>query len=107
MVGRSASFARKTAIITGGASGIGFALGAQLVSLGARVVLADVDGDAVSDAASQSTVAAGQQSSVLGRQLDVRDREAVRALVDESGAMAQSTSSSTTPGSRWAGRRMS
>ena len=83
MVGRSASFANKTAIITGGASGIGLALGRHLVSHGARVVLTDVDGDAVSHAASEVEATSAQPVSIVGRQLDVRDRDAVRALVDE------------------------
>jgi NAD(P)-dependent dehydrogenase (short-subunit alcohol dehydrogenase family) len=78
---RSESFAGKTAIITGGASGIGRALGAELVAQGARVVLADIDAVAVSAAADQLAVSA--RASVVGRQLDVRDREAVRSLIEE------------------------
>ena len=40
------SFEGKTAVITGGGSGIGLALGARAASAGAHVVLADVDGAA-------------------------------------------------------------
>jgi NAD(P)-dependent dehydrogenase (short-subunit alcohol dehydrogenase family) len=83
MAGRAEPFAGKTAIITGGASGIGRALGAELVSHGAHVVLADVDGDEASRAAEQLTSANGSGGSVEGRQLDVCDRGAVRSLVDE------------------------
>ncbi|MEY2458530.1 MAG: hypothetical protein QOG30_360 [Acidimicrobiaceae bacterium] len=71
----SPSFAGQTAIITGGASGIGLAIGTELVAQGARVVLADIDGEAVEQAASTL--------SAVGRQLDVSDRDAVAALVDE------------------------
>ena len=72
-----ASFAGKAAIVTGGGSGIGRALGAALAADGARVVLADVDEPAVTAAAD----ALGP--GVTARVLDVRDLEAVRALVDE------------------------
>ena len=41
------------AIVTGGASGIGRALGAALVRRGDRVVLADVDGAAAAEVAEQ------------------------------------------------------
>ncbi len=45
------AFGGKVAIVTGGASGIGRALGAALVRRGARVVLADVNGEAAHAAA--------------------------------------------------------
>ena len=76
-VGRSG----QTAIITGGASGIGLALGARLVRRGARVVLADIDGEAVRRRAEELNGLAG--GSVLGRQLDVGDESAFRSLVEE------------------------
>jgi NAD(P)-dependent dehydrogenase (short-subunit alcohol dehydrogenase family) len=72
---RATAFAGKTAVITGGASGIGRALGAELAAAGARVVLADIDGGAVARAA--------EDVGVVGRQVDVRDRDAMLALVDE------------------------
>jgi NAD(P)-dependent dehydrogenase (short-subunit alcohol dehydrogenase family) len=78
---RSDPFAGRTAIITGGASGIGRALGAELAAAGARVVLTDVDGDGVKRVAEELSSRAGV--GVEGRQLDVRDRQAVRALVEE------------------------
>jgi NAD(P)-dependent dehydrogenase (short-subunit alcohol dehydrogenase family) len=86
MFGRSATFAGKTAIITGGASGIGLALGAELVAQDARVVLADIDAVAVERAADELASATGGSASIVGRQLDVRDRDAVRSLVDEMAA---------------------
>lgn len=63
----------KVAIITGGASGIGRALGAELVRAGAHVVLADRDAAGVQSAAAEL--------GAEGHQLDVRDRDAVEALV--------------------------
>ena len=75
------SFAGRAAIITGGASGIGRAIGAQLHALGAHVVLADVDGEAARLAASE--IAVGPGGSITGAPLDVRDRAAVRGLVEE------------------------
>lgn len=75
------SFAGKTAVITGGASGIGRAIGAALVDAGAHVVLADIDGPAVASAA-VAIQADAQRGSVTGEALDVRDPNAVQALVD-------------------------
>ena len=75
------SFAGRTAIVTGGASGIGRAIGDHLHALGARVVLADIDGETAHTAASEIADAPG--GSITGVQLDVRDREGVRALVAE------------------------
>ena len=42
-----ADFAPKTAVITGGASGIGLAVAKRLVSQGARVMVADLPGEAL------------------------------------------------------------
>ena len=78
------AFASKTAVITGGASGIGRALGAELVAQGARVVLTDIDGDAADRTAGELG------GSTVGRQLDVRDRDAVRSLIDDVAARAGS-----------------
>jgi NAD(P)-dependent dehydrogenase (short-subunit alcohol dehydrogenase family) len=64
------------AVITGGGSGIGAALGKALVSQGAAVVLADRDAAA---AASVAESLGGRAESVA---LDVREPAAVQALVD-------------------------
>jgi NAD(P)-dependent dehydrogenase (short-subunit alcohol dehydrogenase family) len=72
-------FGGETALVTGGASGIGLALGAELAASGAQVVLADIDGDAAERAA------ADLPGSVRGCALDVRDADAFRALVGEIG----------------------
>ncbi|MGQ0434679.1 MAG: SDR family NAD(P)-dependent oxidoreductase [Microthrixaceae bacterium] len=76
-------FAGQSAIVTGGASGIGKALGAALAANGADVVLADLDGEAA--VATQRELEASLLSggSVVGVTLDVRDLAAVEAVVDD------------------------
>lgn len=63
----------RVAIVTGGASGIGRAVGAALARRGADVVLADVDGPGVEAAADEL----GARAAVV----DVRDAAAVGDLV--------------------------
>ncbi len=79
---RADPFREKVAIVTGGASGIGAAIGAALVARGAHVVLADVDGPAATATAArlQDRVPV-RDGSAIGRALDVRDSDAVQALV--------------------------
>lgn len=69
--------------MTGGASGIGRAIGAELVGAGAHVVLADIDGDAAMHAARDLTPRAGAAGSITGVHLDTRDEAAFRALVSD------------------------
>lgn len=85
----SQKFNDKVAIITGGASGIGRALGAELAERGACVVLADIDAKAVEAAAREiasggahEARAAGAARRIEGITLDVRDAAAVDALVE-------------------------
>jgi NAD(P)-dependent dehydrogenase (short-subunit alcohol dehydrogenase family) len=75
-------WAGRKVVITGGASGIGLALGEQLVERGAHVVLADIDGEAVEQRAAEL----GASGTVVGRQVDVRDEASVRVLVEEAAA---------------------
>lgn len=65
-----------TVLITGGAGGIGSALGAELARRGATVVLADIEAARAEEAAAR--IGAGAH----GVALDVRDGEAFMALVD-------------------------
>ena len=69
--------AGKVAFISGGASGIGLGIARALVAAGAKVVIADVRGDAL-DAARQSL---GDEAHAI--QLDVTDRDAWTRAADE------------------------
>jgi len=73
------AYAGRTAIVTGGGSGIGAALGTALVAAGATVVLADLDGAAAEKVAA-NLVGPG---SARGVALDVTEAASVQALVDE------------------------
>jgi NAD(P)-dependent dehydrogenase (short-subunit alcohol dehydrogenase family) len=66
----------RTALITGGASGIGAALARELTARGARVGLLDVNADGLAQ------VAEGLPGAVTAV-ADVRDRDAVSAAVEE------------------------
>lgn len=69
----------KTAFITGGASGIGFALARAFINEGMRVVIADVDADALEKA---RAALAGSNTEVMAVQLDVTDRAQYAAVAD-------------------------
>jgi NAD(P)-dependent dehydrogenase (short-subunit alcohol dehydrogenase family) len=73
-------FEDKVAVVTGGASGIGCALGAELGRSGARVVLADIDAELLARTC-EELGAAGHRVATAA--LDVRDFEAVKGLVEE------------------------
>jgi len=72
------AFRDRVALVTGGASGIGQAIGRELAQRGAAVVLADVD-DSGGAATAAEIVARGGRARAA--HLDVRDRDAFRALV--------------------------
>ena len=68
------------AVVTGAASGLGFAMAEVLADCGARVTLADIDGDLLE----QSTRALEDRGGrVRGSVVDVSDAERVQALFDE------------------------
>jgi NAD(P)-dependent dehydrogenase (short-subunit alcohol dehydrogenase family) len=85
----------QVALVTGGASGLGYAFASILADAGASVVIADWDSDALKPAVeslAQAAVAAGRAPSppdrsgpplISGRTLDVSDAEATRALIDD------------------------
>jgi NAD(P)-dependent dehydrogenase (short-subunit alcohol dehydrogenase family) len=68
--------AGKVAVITGGAGSIGRATAELLVAEGARVVVADVDGDG------GRAVAAARGDHAIFHEADVSDADQVQALVD-------------------------
>jgi NAD(P)-dependent dehydrogenase (short-subunit alcohol dehydrogenase family) len=70
-------YAEKTAVVTGGASGIGLALGRELAARGARVVLADVEQSALDTAVAGLLETGGKAHGVV---TDVSDYESVVAL---------------------------
>jgi NAD(P)-dependent dehydrogenase (short-subunit alcohol dehydrogenase family) len=72
-------FDRRTALITGGAHGIGRACARRLASEGAAVVVADVD-DQAATAVSAELNEAGARAISIG--CDVTDAGSVRAAVD-------------------------
>ena len=69
----------KTAVITGGASGIGRALAERFAGEGARLVLADIEAAALDETVAQ--LAAGG-AEILGVRCDVADQIQVDALRD-------------------------
>lgn len=73
------SIEQKTAVVTGGGSGIGLAMAKRFAKGGARVVLADVDAGALA-AAEKELASLGAE--VLGVQTDVSQRASVDALRD-------------------------
>ncbi len=67
---------QQSAIVTGGASGIGLAIARRLVDRGLHVVIADIDGEAAAAAADRLG------RTAAGTQLDVADARAVAGVVD-------------------------
>jgi NAD(P)-dependent dehydrogenase (short-subunit alcohol dehydrogenase family) len=70
----------KTAIVTGAARGMGFAIAKALFDEGAKVVIADIDADAV--AASAESLGA-DTDRVTGTNVDVTDKAHIFAMVQE------------------------
>jgi NAD(P)-dependent dehydrogenase (short-subunit alcohol dehydrogenase family) len=72
-------FRDKVAVVTGGASGIGLALGEALARAGAKVVLADIEEAALERATAR---VAALTDDVIAVPTDVGSRESVGALAD-------------------------
>ncbi len=68
----------KTAIVTGGARGIGAAIVKRLTEYGAQVAIADINGDAA-EATAREISAAGAEA--IGVQVDVTSSASVEAMV--------------------------
>jgi NAD(P)-dependent dehydrogenase (short-subunit alcohol dehydrogenase family) len=76
--GHMEDLAGRVAVITGGAGGIGRALGEELLAEGMKVVLADLHPDAVATAVDELT----PRGEVIGVVTDVSDFESVQHLAD-------------------------
>ncbi len=70
----------RVAVITGGASGIGLATARRLAREGMRIVLADIQKDALDAAVTEIQ---GLGTEALGVQTDVGDLNQVKALADQ------------------------
>jgi NAD(P)-dependent dehydrogenase (short-subunit alcohol dehydrogenase family) len=68
------------AVVTGAASGLGFAMAEVLADCGARVTLADIDGDLLEHSTKSLEDRGGR---VRGSVVDVSDGDRVRALFDD------------------------
>lgn len=73
-------FANRVAVITGGASGVGRAIGAMLAGEGAKIILADIDQARLDATAAE--IAAETGADVAGMTVDVTKPESVDALAD-------------------------
>lgn len=70
----------KVAIVTGGASGIGFAIAAKFASEGAKVVIIDIAGDKAEEAAERIRKSGGEAIAFQG---DVSSRGRVEEIISE------------------------
>jgi NAD(P)-dependent dehydrogenase (short-subunit alcohol dehydrogenase family) len=73
-------FKGKTAFVTGGASGIGFAMAQAFAAVGMKVMLADIEQDALKTAL---VSLGGVDTEVRGVVCDVADRAAVQRAAGE------------------------
>ncbi|MEQ9124601.1 MAG: SDR family NAD(P)-dependent oxidoreductase, partial [Alphaproteobacteria bacterium] len=73
-------FAGKTAVVTGGASGVGYGLATAFGERGARVALLDIEPAAL-EAAAKRLADAGVEARPF--RVDVTDREAMAATAGE------------------------
>ena len=94
-------FKGKVAVITGGARGVGRALGALLASRGARVVLTDINPEKLDATVKELRLDGGD---ITGVAADVTSEPSVNALADKVFGQFGTipTCCSTTPASAWA-----
>jgi NAD(P)-dependent dehydrogenase (short-subunit alcohol dehydrogenase family) len=72
----------KTAVITGGARGIGLAIARAYAHEGASVVVADIDSAAIDEALASLEGEGHAAERLMGVRLDVGDRQAIVAMVE-------------------------
>jgi NAD(P)-dependent dehydrogenase (short-subunit alcohol dehydrogenase family) len=77
------SLAEKVAIVTGGGSGIGEAVSLELTRRGARVVVADIDGEAAQRVAEAIAISGGRATA---SRVDVSQEQDIRHLVVQTAA---------------------
>lgn len=80
---RPGLFAGKVALVTGGGSGIGRCIARELLTLGARVMIAGRTQDKLDEALGELRAIGGGAESTEAFACDIREEEAVRALVAE------------------------
>lgn len=71
----------KTAVITGGARGIGLAIAQRYLSEGANIVVADIDRGAIDDAVA-TLQRLGFAEKVMGVALNVCDQTSIDAMIE-------------------------
>jgi NAD(P)-dependent dehydrogenase (short-subunit alcohol dehydrogenase family) len=74
------TFEGRTGVVTGGATGIGFAIAREVARLGGRVVLASRKEEKLAPAVEQIRSETGRADAAQFHVLDVRDAEAVEAM---------------------------
>lgn len=77
------TFEKRTAVVTGGASGIGLGLTTAFLEAGANVAIADIEDAALDRALTQLGEQGFGPDHVIGVRTDVRHVEDVRALADK------------------------
>ncbi len=83
MNGLITQFAGRVVVVTGGASGIGRALGERFLAEGATVVLADVEDKALTRTVEELSAHATGEGAVAGIRTDVTDPASVESLAAE------------------------
>jgi NAD(P)-dependent dehydrogenase (short-subunit alcohol dehydrogenase family) len=71
------------AIVTGATKGIGYAIAHAILDEGGRVMITGRDADSVADAVARLRAHVSDPARVAGEAVDVRDRAAVDALIDD------------------------